>query len=240
MTRHSLSINNEDSAIHKYTGLLTQDEFRLRYCLMKARINSGYTPEELSFLIGKPGFYMSDYEEMNNGIKLTLEDFEMLSRILINLYPEVLPLDIDDFGNGEKRLVRCRREAIYGDYRYSFKHPWTIEGKNSEIHLKEPVFRLDKTAAKVMGEEVAQGVDALLKTDFFLNKKRTAFEIFMEVKPPEKYLPFIRPCLLMPVVYDLVKEQLLTIVKKRNRIYYQTGESNPKPNGPKVKLDKNG
>lgn len=81
MTKHLSPENTEAENIHKYTGLLTQDEFRLRYCFIKARIKSGYTAEELSFLIGKPGFYILDYEEMNNGIKLTLEDLELFKLV---------------------------------------------------------------------------------------------------------------------------------------------------------------
>ncbi len=229
MTKRNFQLNGEEPLVHRYTGLLTQDEFRLRYALIKARINSGYTAEELSFLIGKPGFYISDYEEMNNGIKMTLEDLEILSLILINLYPEVLRFDIDDFGNSEKRIVRCKKEEISGYYHYSFKHFWTIEGKNSEIQLKEPVFKLDKTTKALVGEEVAKEVHALLRTEFFMNKGRTAFEIFTRVKSSEKYSPFIKPHHLMPVIYDLVKERALTIVNKRNQIYYQAGPANRKP-----------
>lgn len=226
MTKLNLPLNSEEQAIQRYAGLLTQDEFRLRYCFIKARINIGYTPEELSFLIGRPGFYIPDYEQLNNGIKLTLEDLEILSLILTNLYPEVLPLDIDDFGTNEKRLVRGKREEIYGHYHYSFKHFWTIDGKSFEIHLKESVCKLNETAAVSIAEEVVRGVHVLLGTDFFMKKQRSALEIFIAIKPlSKKYLPFVKPCHLMPVIYKLVKERVLVIVNKRNRVYYWAGSA---------------
>jgi len=55
---------------HHYCGLITQDEFNIRYGHCKSRIALGYTQEEISFLMGKYSYFYCEYKEMRDGVKL--------------------------------------------------------------------------------------------------------------------------------------------------------------------------
>jgi hypothetical protein len=212
-------MNSEEQEIHRYCGLITQDDFRQRYAFIKARTNLNFTRDELSFLIGKPPYFIADYEEMNSGIKLALEDLAILSLFLINLYPEILPFDVDDFGCKEKRVVRGKCEEISGFHQHIVTHPWTINYINTPVKLTEKLAEVDIEEEQKI-EMLRKHILELMANGHF-TKRMSSLAIYREAEKFDSLGFCLKPRYVMKVVYDLVTVRKLKMVTERSTIFYQ-------------------
>lgn len=212
-------MNSEEQEIHRYCGLITQDDFRQRYAFIKARTNLNFTREELSFLIGKPPYFIVDYEEMNSGIKLTLEDLATLSLFLINLYPEILPFDVDDFGYNEKKVIRGKCEEISGFHQHIITHPWTINSINTPVKLSEKVTEVDIEEEQKI-EILRKHILELMANGHF-RKRTSPLAIFRELEKFDNLGFCLKPRYVMKVIYDLVTVRKLKMIMEHNTIVYQ-------------------
>lgn len=211
---------------HTYSGLINQEEFKRRYAFIKARINSGYSQEDVAFLLGKPPYFIKDYEELNGASKLILEDLAILSIILTNLYPEIIPFDPDETGENEKRVVRGVYKEVSGVAHYTFTHPWTVAGVNAKITVAEKLFCPDDTEKAQMVRSIYQRLTQLIE-EGCLNAKCPPLFIYQEVKKQiSSKKGALKPSLLIPAIYSLIAEKRIKMLSDRSRLSYQAAHFN--------------
>jgi len=209
------------NAERTYSGIINQEEFKRRWALIKARILSGYSQEDLAFLLGKPPYFIRDYEDLNASSKLALEDLEILSVVLKNLYPEILPFDRDETGENEKRLVRGAAREIAGICYYTFTHPWTIDGKNIKIVTEEKVLCVGVNTLMEINNNIYESLLNLIAEGCFNNWCRP-LELFQLVnKQLNTRKASIRPSYLIPAIYKLIAEKKLKMTSDRFRFCYK-------------------
>lgn len=203
-----------------YAGMLTQVEMNRWYAFMRQRIYFNYFKEELSFLMGKAPYYYCDYEEMNNGEKLTAEDEALLNNIFNYRISQGIPFSKDEFGSyTEPRLVRVYRETDQRKIHYKITHPWKCESKFQVIRFSEKI-------PKIRLQEQQQAYGFLTKTIEQLIFQGTfkygqsPLDIFRKLEGESFNDVSIRPMYAKKVLYEFVGKGMLTVKNVNGQLSY--------------------
>lgn len=208
--------------ITSYAGLLDQSGFRQWYKYQKLRAAYRYDAEEVSFLMGKPSFYFRDYEMMETGAKLTVDDEAALSDIFCGQQVQTLDFADDDFGIFEKRIIRIRRTESPEAIDYLITTPWRLKGKSNPARFK---IREEKWGI-ISGEEeadlirqVGHALDKLLTSGFF-RCGRSGLEIYHEVETRIRWSPCLRPGHVKQAAYQKISADRLSLKANDGLLYF--------------------
>ncbi len=209
-----------------YKGLVTQDDFNIRFGFSQARIAIGYTQEEVSFLMGKLPYFYGEYEEMRDGTKLTEEENILLPLLFKTSLSSPIRLDRDDFGYGCKRLIKGEREEKQGVYHYTLHHPWLVRVQKGKIEIKEnlPIrfteipFQLEAQQEKQAIALFAEAVNWLFHISFF-QYPQSPLQIYERIRLAH-HDPVLRPRFLKEVLYRLIANKTLLMKTINGGIHY--------------------
>jgi len=207
-----------------YSGYIDLHDFIERVLFIKKRISNSLTREELAFLMGRTPYFINDYEEMTNTIKLDLIDMDLLSLTLKRKFNGGISFDkkdgLHDISH-EKRMVRVTRYE-YGDkIEYIFNHRWLEDGESKPLKLIEPVFHLsDEEGEQVMFITIE--LTKLFEKGYF-NTKRSPFEIYQCVWTAYKYRSSAWSVLhLKNLIYELIRTEHLRMSNLNGHFVYQS------------------
>jgi|GEM_PF-1459580 len=210
-----------------YGGMLTQDGFAQLYAYIHARITFGYTEEEVSFLMGRAPYYFADYERMENGARLSLQDIETLSCIFSDhIFAEITFEKDEVYGYHEKRLVRVKKIINDGMLFYTLVHPWDIKKekrkRNEPIKLYEIIRNLSVKEELKIKAEIVYVLKRLLNRGFF-SVPQSAHAIYVEIEKLVSRNITIYPVYLKEVLYEFLHAGKL-ILKTTNGVmhYYRS------------------
>ena len=197
--------------LRTFSALSTREEFIQRYLFMKTRIKSGFTADGLAFLIGKPPFFIVDYEE-SNGINIfSKEDLEALSSVSQNSYLEnVFKANKRHENSNEKKLIRGKRELINGYYQYTLMHSWLISGENKPFILSENIRIHASNENKKLVTSIFLLVRRLVNEDFF-ELPKIPMEIYRALQSYRFHKAGVLASLLKEVMLELVRLQELSV-----------------------------
>lgn len=209
---------------HRYSGLVSQEEFNIRFGFSKSRIALGYTQEEVSFLMGKHPYFYCEYEEMNAG-NISDQDKALLSAVYKTPFSAPLNFEPDDYGFKQKRLIKGVRIFNDGIYHHTITHPWFIiidkEKKireNKPINFKELPFRIEQHQQKDAVNEFRALLTDLLESSF-LNSPRHPLHIYEQIRL-HYFNPILRPKFLKQVIYEFMSKDKLQMRTIENKIHY--------------------
>ncbi|GAA4803232.1 hypothetical protein GCM10023231_35270 [Olivibacter ginsenosidimutans] len=210
--------------IKTYAGMLTQDEFVQYYAYLSARLKAGYSPEEVSFMIGRAPYYFVDYERMERGARLNQYDRKILDEIFKNKLYEQLLLAKDEFhGYQEKRFIRVNLDECGNERQYCIHHPWLIKEKtkksNKAIQLVETIRVIAPKDNCKIRSEIAYVLQRLKNRAFF-QIPQLPYAIHFEVTKlvSRNIYPF--PSELKAVLYQLLHEGKLLLKTIEGRMHY--------------------
>ncbi|SHG07197.1 hypothetical protein [Pedobacter caeni] len=209
---------------HRYSGLVSQEEFNMRFGFSKSRIALGYTQEEVSFLMGKHPYFYCEYEEMN-GCNISDQDKVLLSAIYKAPFSAPLNFEPDDYGFKQKRLIKGARIFNDGIYCHTLTHPWQIIidkekriKENKPIKFKELPFRIEQHQQVDAISEFRAILTDLLDCSF-LRSPRHPLNIYEQIRL-NYFNPILRPRFLKQVIYELMAKNILQMRTIENKIHY--------------------
>ncbi|WP_316801607.1 hypothetical protein [Pedobacter frigidisoli] len=209
---------------YHYSGLMTQSEFTIRYQCCISRIASGYTQEEVSFLMGKQPYFYRDYEELNDGVKLHDNDKLALKAIFHSTSDVELNLIPDPYGFHEKRAIRGIKTYQAGKIQYCLIHPWDVVNKkkgtkeNSRITYEEYDYIIPDDARLEIINKYKTAVMKLLERSFFKYPQQPV-DIYTHLKF-SRFDPMIKPLFVKLAVYELMASKHLHMKTIENKIHY--------------------
>jgi hypothetical protein len=217
-------------AMEKYTykGLVTQDDFNVRFGFCQSRVAIGYTQEEASFLMGKHPYFYGEYEEMRDGTKLAESEKALLCSVFKTQLSSPINFERDEFGYDYKRIIKGEREEKQGAYHYTLSHPWLIRiekgdnviKKNFPITYRELPFRLETQQQQEALALFDEAVNWLLRISFF-QYPQSPLQIYERIRLTH-HSPILRPRYLKEVLYRLIAEKGLQIKTINGKIHYTT------------------
>lgn len=212
--------------IKTYAGMLSQQELAQRYSYLHARIEAGYTAEELSFLIGRAPYYFKDYESMEDGALLKDQDQEMLAHIFKGTLIEAISFEKDEFyGYCDKRLVRVILFEDMDRRYYEIRHPWLTRNKkrktNEAIRVYECLKKMIPKQKEKTNRELKYLVTRLCQRGFFKEPK-LPWDIFVEVKKLVSRNVLVCPVDLKEVLYAALAEGKILMKTIAGRMHYQS------------------
>lgn len=201
--------------IETYGGMLTQDELAERSTYIGARIKYSYTEEELSFLMGRPPYYFSDYERMANGSRLTRTDVENLEAIFSGTCLEGVSFEMDEFyAYHEKRIVRVQKEREEDIQIYRIFHPWIQKKNNRKVNEPIVFHELHRRVTDLKDRQIKEGVLHLLGSlvgRSFFNIPKAPYRIYHEVDKQIKIGASLYPKYVKQALYELKHQGVLTM-----------------------------
>ena len=207
-----------------YGGMLNQDELAQRYSYMDARITYGYTEEEVSFLMGRPPYYFSDYERMEGKTRLTQQDIEILACIFEgHRFAEICFAKDEFFAYHEKRLIRVKKEVRGNLLSYTLMHPWEI--KKNKVKRQEPIRFQELIRKQSIGdeikikEEISYVLKRLLCRGFFCTAQ-LPYAIYAELVQLASRNRSIYPAALMEVLYAYLHRGELILRTTNGLMHY--------------------
>ncbi|RXF67581.1 hypothetical protein [Arcticibacter tournemirensis] len=213
---------------YTYKGLVTQDDFNLRFGFCQSRIAIGYTLEEASFLMGKHPYFYGEYEEMRDGTKLSESEKTLLCSVFKTQLSSPINFERDEFGYDYKRIIKGEREDKQGIYHYTIHHPWLIRiekgnnviKKNFPITYREFPFRLGFQPEREALALFDEAVNWLLRISFFQHPQ-SPLQIYERIRLTH-HNPIFRPCYLKKILYRLMAEKSLQMKTINGKIHYTT------------------
>ncbi|MBB6240032.1 transcriptional regulator with XRE-family HTH domain [Pedobacter sp. AK013] len=207
-----------------YSGYIDQHDFIERVLFIKKRISNSLTREELAFLMGRTPYFINDYEEMTNTIKLDLIDMDLLSLTLKRNFNGGISFDkkdgLHDISH-EKRMVRVTKYEYPDKLEYVFNHRWVEYGKNKPLKLIEPAFQPPNDG----GEQVRLITNELTKllSGSYFKTKRSPFEIYQYVWTAHKYRSSAWSILhLKNLIYELIRTEHLRMSNLNGHFVYRS------------------
>lgn len=206
-----------------YTGKLDQNEFVMRYIQTKKRIDNCFTRDELAFLLGKPPYFVIDYEELSPQAKPSIADIDLLNNILNRSELIILQFDTTIHRvniSNEKRVVRVVRKDYPDKIEYHFSHPWTYKGLREPLLIVEPICvgNSQRQAESFIKRKVLK----LITTGYF-NYGRLPNELYNDLWEIFKFRSDAwSPIVLKNAVYYFIRENKLTVESSSGRFTYFT------------------
>lgn len=207
-----------------YSGLVTQSEFTIRYQCAISRIASGYSQEDVSFLMGKQPYFYRDYEELNDGVKLHDNDKLALKAIYNSTSDAELNLIPDPYGFHEKRAIRGIKTYQAGKIQYCLIHPWDVVNKkkgtreNSRITYEEYDYTIPGHSTSDIINRYKKAILGLLEISFFKYPQQP-IDIYTHLKF-SRFDPMIKPLFVKLAVYELMASKHLHMKTIDNKIHY--------------------
>jgi len=196
-----------------YGGMMFSHDFQLWYTYLKRRIEKGWRPEELSFLVGRPAHAYLDFEKMYQVRSFLTQESILLDRIYMSSCIEPMEFHRERYEVTEERLVRLHIEEDEVRWHYSIEIPWRfVSQKKSSIALQFEEWKAEKDVQLESDAmlHVRQKIEGLLGLEFF-GHGAAPWQLFRKVKETEQVHLQIYPRHLKNVPYGLIQQNRLVV-----------------------------
>ncbi|MBB1645995.1 MULTISPECIES: hypothetical protein [unclassified Sphingobacterium] len=196
-----------------YGGMMFSHDFQLWYTYLKLRIEKGWRPEELSFLVGRPDHAYLDFEKMYQVRSFLTQESILLDRIYMSSCIEPMEFHRERYEVTEERLVRLHIEEDEVRWHYSIEIPWQfVSQKKSSIALQFEEWKAEKDVQLESDAmlHVRQKIEGLLGLEFF-GHGAAPWQLFRKVKETGQVHLQIYPRHLKNVPYGLIQQNRLVV-----------------------------
>lgn len=196
-----------------YGGMMFSHDFQLWYTYLKRRIEKGWRPEELSFLVGRPDHAYLDFEKMYQVRSFLTQESILLDRIYMSSCIEPMEFNRERYEVTEERLVRLHIEEDEVRWHYSIEIPWRfVSQKKSSIALQFEEWKAEKDVQLESDAmlHVRQKIEGLLDLEFF-GHGAAPWQLFRKVKETGQVHLQIYPRHLKNVLYGLIQQNRLVV-----------------------------
>ncbi len=196
-----------------YGGMMFSHDFQLWYTYLKRRIEKGWRPEELSFLVGRPDHAYLDFEKMYQVRSFLTQESILLDRIYMSSCIEPMEFHRERYEVTEERLVRLHIEEDEVRWHYSIEIPWQfVSQKKSSIALQFEEWKAEKDVQLESDAmlHVRQKIEGLLGLEFF-GHGAAPWQLFRKVKETGQVHLQIYPRHLKNVPYGLIQQNRLVV-----------------------------
>jgi len=196
-----------------YGGMMFSHDFQLWYTYLKRRIEKGWRPEELSFLVGRPDHAYLDFEKMYQVRSFLTQESILLDRIYMSSCIEPMEFHRERYEVTEERLVRLHIEEDEVRWHYSIEIPWRfVSQKKSSIALQFEEWKAEKDVQLESDAmlHVRQKIEGLLDLEFF-GHGAAPWQLFRKVKETGQVHLQIYPRHLKNVLYGLIQQNRLVV-----------------------------
>ena len=196
-----------------YGGMMFSHDFQLWYTYLKRRIEKGWRPEELSFLVGRPDHAYLDFEKMYQVRSFLTQESILLDRIYMSSCIEPMEFNRERYEVTEERLVRLHIEEDEVRWHYSIEIPWRfVSQKKSSIALQFEEWKAEKDVQLESDAmlHVRQKIEGLLDLEFF-GHGAAPWQLFRKVKETGQVHLQIYPRHLKNVPYGLIQQNRLVV-----------------------------
>jgi len=198
-----------------YGGMMFSQDFQLWYTYLKRRIEKGWRPEELSFLLGRPDHAYLDFEKMYQVRSFLTQESILLDRIYMSSCIEPMKFHREQYEVSEERLVRLHIEEDEVTWNYAIELSWRFE--TGEKHPSAPKLQFEEWKAEkdIQLESdamlhVRQKIEGLLDLEFFVHGA-VPWQLFRKVKETGQVHLQIYPRHLKNVLYGLIQQNRLVV-----------------------------
>ena len=201
-------------------------DFQLWYTYLKRRIEKGWRPEELSFLVGRPDHAYLDFEKMYQVRSFLTQESILLDRIYMSSCIEPMEFNRERYEVTEERLVRLHIEEDEVRWHYSIEIPWRfVSQKKSSIALQFEEWKAEKDVQLESDAmlHVRQKIEGLLDLEF-CGHGAAPWQLFRKVKETGQVHLQIYPRHLKNVLYGLIQQNRLVVRNVEGRYSFYPGD----------------
>ncbi|WET70327.1 hypothetical protein [Sphingobacterium sp.] len=202
-----------------FGGMMYSHDFQLWYTYLKRRIEKGWRPEELSFLVGRPDHAYLDFEKMYQVRSFLTQESILLDRIYMSSCIEPMEFHRERYEVTEERLVRLHIEEDEVRWHYSIEIPWQfVSQKKSSIALQFEEWKAEKDIQLESDAmlHVRQKIEGLLDLEFFVHGA-APWQLFRKVRETGQVHLQIYPRHLKNVLYGLIQQNRLVVKNVEGR-----------------------
>ncbi len=198
-----------------YAGMMYSNDFQLWYTYFSRRLKIGWSPQDLSFLLGKPDHFYMDFEKLFEVPKFLLSESILLDRIYACL--EVVPMEFyrEPYEGSTDRIVRVKVVEDEVKWYYKIELGWTFQrGK-------------DKPVAPLLSmEEWKPEINLLLESDAIIHVRsrlegllarggfeggKSSLELFQEARYTGLSKLIIYPRHLKNCLYQMIQQGKIVV-----------------------------
>ncbi|WP_343556642.1 hypothetical protein [Sphingobacterium sp.] len=207
-----------------YGGMMYSHDFQLWYTYLKRRIERGWRPEELSFLLGRPDHAYLDFEKMYQARSFLAQESILLDRIYTSSCIEPMKFHREQYEVSEERLVRLHIEEDEVKWNYQIELSWQFVKGEKKPAVPKLQFEEWKSEKDIQIESdamlhVRQKIDGLLDEDFFAYGA-APWQLFRRVKETGQVHLQIYPRHLKNVLYGLIQQNRLVVRNMEGRFSF--------------------
>ncbi len=209
-----------------YAGMMYSNDFQLWYTYFSRRLKMGWSPQDLSFLLGKPDHAYLDFEKLFEVSKFLLSESILLDRIYA--CSEVVPMEFyrERYEASTARIVRVKLVEDEVKWNYKIDIPWTFQ--RGEHYPVPPLLSLEewKPEINVLMESdamihVRSRLEALLAGSGFEGGK-SSWELFQKVRFNGSSKLIIYPRHLKNCLYQMIQKGKIVVRNVDDRYSFST------------------
>ena len=204
--------------------MMYSHDFQLWYTYLKRRIEKGWRPEELSFLLGRPDHAYLDFEKMYQVRSFLAQESILLDRIYMSSCIEPMEFHRERYEVTEERLVRLHIEEDEVKWNYQMELSWEFAKGDKKPAAPKLQFEEWKSEKDIQIESdamlhVRQKIDGLLDQEFFVYGA-APWQLFRKVKETGQVHLQIYPRHLKNVLYGLIQQNRLVVRNMEGRFSF--------------------
>lgn len=209
-----------------YSGMMYSHDFQLWYTYFNRRLKVGWSPQDLSFLLGKPDHFYMDFEKLFEVPKFLLSESILLDRIYA--CSEVVPMEFyrERYEASTERIVRVKVVEDEVKWHYKIDVPWRFQ--RGEDYPVTPLLSLEewKPEINVLLESdamihVRSRLEALLMGGGFEGGK-SSWELFQEVRFTGLTKLVIYPRHLKNCLYIMIQHGKIVVRNTKERYCFSS------------------
>lgn len=204
-----------------YSGMMYSHDFQLWYTYFNRRLKMGWSPYDLSFLLGKPDHAYLDFEKLFEVSKFLFSESILLDRIYAS--SEVVPMEFyrEPYEGSTERIVRVRVVEDEVKWYYKIELGWTFQrGKDQPV---APLLSL---------EEWKPEINLLLESDAMIHVRsrleglfsrgefeegKSSWELFQNVRHTGLSKLIIYPRHLKNCLYQMIQQGKIVVRNTKER-----------------------
>jgi len=204
--------------------MMYSHDFQLWYTYLKRRIEKGWRPEELSFLLGRPDHAYLDFEKMYQVRSFLAQESILLDRIYMSSCIEPMEFHRERYEVTEERLVRLHIEEDEVKWNYQMELSWEFAKGDKKPAAPKLQFEEWKSEKDIQIESdamlhVRQKIDGLLDQEFFVYGA-APWQLFRKVKETGQVHLQIYPRHLKNVLYGFIQQNRLVVRNMEGRFSF--------------------
>lgn len=209
-----------------YSGMMYANDFQRWYTYFNRRIKAGWSPQDLSFLLGKPDYTYMDFEKLFEVSKFLFSESILLDRIYA--CSEIVPMEFyrEPYEGSTERTVRVKVVEDEVKWCYKIELGWTFQrGKDKPtaplLHLEQWKPEINLLLESDAMIHVRSKMDELLaRGDFEIGK--TSFELFQMARHTGLSKLIIYPRHLKNCLYAMIQQGKIVVRNVENRYCFSS------------------